>query len=168
MIKNIICLSVLLLPGCADTLNYGHSDFGCNGIPGGKACVSTEDAYNDSNGDLSASAWKHSDKEKDKHTSDGVKKHAKHVVKQKIILPDNHDPMPIRTPAKVMRIWVAPWEDSNGDLHMASLVYTEIQKRRWIVGEKVGDGGTGGNVFPLFVRQAGSVEPNKVKGEKRR
>lgn len=40
---------------------------------------------------------------------------------------------PLRTPAKVMRIWIAPWEDRHGDLVMASHVYTEIEGRRWRV-----------------------------------
>lgn len=42
--------------------------------------------------------------------------------------------LPIRTPAQVMRIWVAPWENAEGDLMMSGLVYTEVQKRRWQVG----------------------------------
>ena len=42
--------------------------------------------------------------------------------------------VPIRTQAGVMRVWVAPWEDKNGDLHLASEVFTEIEPRRWEVG----------------------------------
>ncbi len=44
-------------------------------------------------------------------------------------------PIPIRTPAVVMRIWIAPWEDAKGDLNYTGLVYTEIEPRRWVVGE---------------------------------
>ena len=42
-----------------------------------------------------------------------------------------------RVPAMVMRIWVAPWTDVAGDLHMPSYVYTEIAGRRWSVGGDV-------------------------------
>ena len=42
------------------------------------------------------------------------------------------DPVPVRTPAQVMRIWVAPYVDTNGDLVAPGFVYTEIEPRRWI------------------------------------
>lgn len=45
-------------------------------------------------------------------------------------------PIPIRTPAKVMRIWIAPFEDQTGDLVMPGFVYTEIEPRRWVIGEE--------------------------------
>lgn len=42
------------------------------------------------------------------------------------------DPVPVRTPSQVMRIWVAPYVDTNGDLVAPGFVYTEIEPRRWI------------------------------------
>ena len=44
------------------------------------------------------------------------------------------DPLAKRLPAKVMRIWIAPWEDSRGDLHAPGYLYTEIEPRRWTIG----------------------------------
>jgi len=44
------------------------------------------------------------------------------------------DPLALRMPAQVMRIWIAPWEDSRGDLHAPGYVYTEIEPRRWTLG----------------------------------
>lgn len=41
---------------------------------------------------------------------------------------------PVRTAARVMRIWVAPYEDAKGDLHAPGFVYTEIEPRRWAYG----------------------------------
>lgn len=41
-------------------------------------------------------------------------------------------PVPVRTPAMVMRIWVASYEDVNGDLIAPGYVYTEIEPRRWV------------------------------------
>lgn len=46
-------------------------------------------------------------------------------------------PMPIRSQAKVMRIWIAPWEDSVGDLNASGYIYTELEARRWNVGERL-------------------------------
>lgn len=42
------------------------------------------------------------------------------------------EPVPVRTPAQIMRIWVAPYVDTNGDLVAPGFVYTEIEPRRWI------------------------------------
>jgi hypothetical protein len=44
------------------------------------------------------------------------------------------DPLARRLPAKVMRIWIAPWEDSRGDLHAPGYLYTKIEPRRWTIG----------------------------------
>ena len=45
---------------------------------------------------------------------------------------------PIRLPPRIIRMWVAPWEDGDGDLHQPSYIYSEIspKKGRWLFGEK--------------------------------
>ena len=50
-------------------------------------------------------------------------------------MPKIDDPTPIRTPSKVMRIWVAPWEDADGDLNVSGFVFTELEQRRWMIGK---------------------------------
>jgi conjugal transfer pilus assembly protein TraV len=40
---------------------------------------------------------------------------------------------PIRTQSKVLRIWIAPWEDSDGDLHDQSYVYVVADTGRWVI-----------------------------------
>lgn len=63
--------------------------------------------------------------------------------------------LPIRTPATVMRVWIAPWIDGNDDLMMSGYVYTEIKKRRWMIGEPTVDERTGNfNAYPMV-----SVQP---------
>ena len=62
-------------------------------------------------------------------------------------LPDK--PIPIRTPSQVMRIWVAPYVDVNGDLQAPGFVYTEIEPRRWIMKTQSGDGSFGNAFAPL-------------------
>jgi conjugal transfer pilus assembly protein TraV len=42
--------------------------------------------------------------------------------------------LPLRTPAEVMRIWIAPWVTSDGDLMMSGYVMTELRERTWQVG----------------------------------
>lgn len=53
-----------------------------------------------------------------------------------VAVPRIEQPVPIRTQAKVMRIWMASWEDDDGDLHADGYLYTEIESRRWNLGER--------------------------------
>ena len=39
----------------------------------------------------------------------------------------------IRSEATVIRIWIAPYEDNDGDLHEASRVYLQIDSGRWLI-----------------------------------
>lgn len=48
-------------------------------------------------------------------------------------MPDK--PVPVRTPAQVMRVWIAPWENTDGDLVTPGYLYTEIEPRRWVLGD---------------------------------
>jgi len=44
---------------------------------------------------------------------------------------------PIRIQPRVVRLWLAPWEDSDGDLNMGGFIFTEVAgKRKWVLGEK--------------------------------
>jgi conjugal transfer pilus assembly protein TraV len=56
------------------------------------------------------------------------------VVSASTGLSSPEDPLALRVPARVMRIWIAPWEDSRGDLHAPGYLYTEIEPRRWTLG----------------------------------
>ena len=42
---------------------------------------------------------------------------------------------PLRSPAQVMRIWIAPWEDSDGDLHDQSYLYVVANPGHWELGQ---------------------------------
>lgn len=39
----------------------------------------------------------------------------------------------IRSEPTVIRIWIAPYEDTDGDLHEASRVYLQIDSGRWLI-----------------------------------
>lgn len=45
--------------------------------------------------------------------------------------------MPIRTPVKVLRVWIAPWEDKDGDLRDQSYVYLALNESRWQIGHNL-------------------------------
>ena len=118
-----------LLSGCA-------AHYGCKGMPDDPQCLSTTDAYQVTDNALPAPVKLESE------TVDG-KAHPPHSPRAPSVMPAQvrqpvpkiDDPTPIRTPAQVMRIWIAPWEDSDGDLMVSNYVYTELEPRRWLIGK---------------------------------
>lgn len=80
----------------------------------------------------------------------------------------NDESRPIRIPPMILRIWTAPWEDQDGDLHKAGYIYSEITppRGRWIIGERNVESGTG----YIAPHRAGEVvtEPDHIdKGQKK-
>jgi conjugal transfer pilus assembly protein TraV len=39
----------------------------------------------------------------------------------------------IRSEPTLIRIWIAPWEDADGDLHSDSYVYLQVDSGRWLI-----------------------------------
>ncbi|WPL15731.1 conjugal transfer protein TraV [Thiorhodovibrio winogradskyi] len=71
-------------------------------------------------------------------------------------------PTPTRGPAQVLRIWIAPWEDSAGNLHGASHVFTEVVPRRWQLASAT-ETATSTVLTPLQIepRQVSRPEPSR-------
>lgn len=42
-------------------------------------------------------------------------------------------PAALRSPPRVLRLWIAPWEDADGDLHEASVVHVLVDAGRWLI-----------------------------------
>lgn len=149
----LITAAVILVitSGCTSFLSVGSPKFACNGLPEGEKCMSTRDIYeatNDGNVPLKMEGEEDDQAKKKTKKSSKAKKETDEnvqvvsvpgvtdVVVDNYVAPRLPDrPIPIRTPAQVMRIWVAPWEDDNGDLITNGYVYTEIEPRRWVIGQ---------------------------------
>ena len=131
-------VAMTMLGGCA----VGSQDFSCPDVPTGMACTSTRDVYDRTEGaDVAAEAQ--SDQDEVASTSGDTantdqsmngqpqKRRQRQTARAPV---RQQKQLPIREPSQVMRIWVAPWEDEGGNLHMSGLIYTEIVKRRWSIG----------------------------------
>lgn len=42
-------------------------------------------------------------------------------------------PTALRSEARVLRLWIKPWEDSDGALHDQGFVYLQVDSGRWLV-----------------------------------
>ncbi|MEI7870007.1 MAG: TraV family lipoprotein [Candidatus Methylumidiphilus sp.] len=126
------------------------TQYGCKGLPEDPACLSAVEAYQVT--DKASTTFRPSQNNAPKlekqaaSTSLGSASTLESESGQASSAIDNRrtksapvpkidDPTPIRTPSKVMRIWVAPWEDSDGDLNVSGYLFTELEPRRWMVGK---------------------------------
>lgn len=161
--------------GCS-ALNTGEEEFSCSGMPGSIYCASARDVYEATNDGVVPSPMKKDDaynedcsdcvrsedvnpdlkSGEEKAPSNEVRQNRKTlaVTDDELInnyvapaLPDKL--IPIRTPSQVMRIWVAPYVDKNGDLQAPGFVYTEIEPRRWIMKTRQDDGVSSTAFAPL-------------------
>jgi len=146
MIRVIGLLGCVFLSGCA---TFKNDNYGCTGLPTGVRCTAARDLYDVTNGGEvpRANALK-TRKTNDRDPEvNNIKKYdevggtRERTITDPVIdtfvtpnLPNR--PIPIRTPAQVMRIWVASWEDtSTGALIAPGYIYTEIEPRRWVIGK---------------------------------
>jgi len=142
----ILFLVFLLAAGCS-TLNPYNNDFDCKGYPEGVNCTSAREVYR-------LTDYKESLTHEDRDDKKG-KKNPK-MLQNEIPPPPvmgnpgadppataasavqgmpYDGPLPLRTSAQVMRIWIAPWESQDGVLNMATYMYSEVVERKWAVGE---------------------------------
>jgi len=158
ILKLIIIAITVIVQGCSI---FGKSEFDCKGGVDGVRCLSARQVYQ---------ATESSDYVKTKDESEGehektwffglFNKSQRSNNKDQVITNGNRQdsqvsvpridqPVPIRTQAKVMRIWMSPWEDDDGDLHADGFMYTEIESRRWNLGDRFKSPGSA--ISPLSV-----------------
>jgi len=114
-------VAIVLLSGCASVFSTGgSSEFTCPGMPKGVICKTPRQVY-----DIS--------------TSKPVKgKRSFNPGPVEVTMSgmgENSEPVPVLEQARVMRIWIAPWHDSNNDLHWPGLIFTKIKGNDWAIGE---------------------------------
>ena len=150
----------MVVSGCSSLTNIGESEYSCPS-PDGVKCKSTVEIYEMThNGNVPEPDEVNGRKSKKRAPSgkttaktdgsDTEGREGSEELKNSQVRSDNvidtyvaprlpDRPIPIRTPAHVMRIWIAPWEDTNGDLNTTGYMYTEVEERRWVIGESNAD-----------------------------
>ena len=145
---------LLLLGGCATS---GKTDFECPATAGG-ACMSANAIYQaTNNADAVNAPQPTQDGEQGADHQFAGQERVVEVVGGPVPTPTIRDPTPIREPARVMRIWIAPWEDLRGNLMVSNYVYTEVETRRWSIGGTAMDNSAAA-LHPLQVEQRNPPE----------
>lgn len=146
--------TILVLSGCASTLNTAsNSTFGC-GLPKGQTCKTPTAVYNSTHGTGQQTQYDTPVGNNSTKSTTAPAKGGGVVSTQggtNIVLGGHihsavNGPRPVREPAQIVRIWIAPWVDASDTLHLAQYQFAEVQPRTWTVGleEKKG----GGYVIP--------------------
>lgn len=122
-------IAALTLTGCAGDLSGvgGSPTYGCQ-APKGTVCTSVSGVYaNSLSGDRSP-VWSILPTDASIATTDKSAASSAPAIESP---PSPKSPDGLRTAPHVLRLWIAPWEDSDGDLHEASIVHVLVNSGQW-------------------------------------
>lgn len=120
---------LMLNTGCA-------TKYGCSGMPDGARCTPTTEIYEQTHhGQLPTPSGDGAGSNDTTQGTRSTRQTDSSVMPPYLVPYLATAQVPIRTPAQVMRIWIAPYEDRNRDLHVPGLVYTDIEERKWLLGD---------------------------------
>ena len=118
----------LALSGCASTLSGvgGADGYACK-APEGALCTSVSGVYANSTQGLPKPAQP--PKTKSPPAAPAIYGASSIAPGGPATVPGNS----IRSNPRVLRLWIAPWEDADGDLHEAALVHVVVDTGRWLI-----------------------------------
>lgn len=140
----LILAAAGVVSGCASSLNTaGKADYACPGMPSGVVCKTPAAVYKSTHQEPAATefdvpigktvsipaAAPAAAQQAPRNIEEGV------LVQPLASSPRINGPRPVREPAQVARIWIAPWVDKSDNLHLATIHYTEVRPRTWTVGK---------------------------------
>ena len=141
-----LLFSIIAIGGCT----YGQNDFNCSSGDENAMCASTRTIYKATDGDIreNETITYVKDGEKQQITLQELSdlKSGESKISENSSTSSDSNRVPfafsydgdvLRTDVKVLRIWIAPFIDEHDDLNLSTLVYTDIEKRKWQVGKKV-------------------------------
>ena len=117
----------LALSGCVNLSGYDAADkFACK-APDGVLCESMTGIYaNAKENNLPGQRVTHAG-------GAGVAKSVVPAAQSGVITKPIYSGTPVRTAPRVLRLWFAPWEDQDGDLHDQNYVYMQVDTGRWLI-----------------------------------
>lgn len=162
---SLVVISTAVLSGCGSVLNTaGSGEYGCPGMPNGVICKTPAAVYKSTHLDPVPTPFDTPIGQTMTQASSSSAVNA--PLTDQSAAKTTSGPRPVREPAKVARIWIAPWVDKQDNLHLAQIHYTEVKPRTWTVGKpEVASGG--GYVIPhrAYEKIPATPEPKVDSGE---
>ena len=129
----------LMSAGCSSFsgLSGSKSELACK-APDGVICTSVSGIY--ANSLAEALPGQQQPKSQDKPSQDAGSKDPRddatmpppaYFSPRDLATPNSGDP--IRMAPLVLRVWIAPWEDTEGDLHDQHYLYTVVHQGKWLI-----------------------------------
>ena len=109
----LLLLCVPVFQGCS-LFGVGEAEYACP-EPGKGVCKSARQVYKDTGTPIAA----------------GTITPASVIKTEPDPMLVTPEPIPNRTPAQILRIWIAPWVDKQGNWHSGGVVMTDIAPRDW-------------------------------------
>ena len=128
-----VCL-LLHLAACMNMSGLGgDSKYACK-APDGVACDSVSGTYaNALHNNLPSQQAQRSARRQKEASEDSLPR-----TKGRATFPATTDasgiavaPGPLRTQARILRLWIKPWEDADGDLYDQGYVYVQVDNGQW-------------------------------------
>ncbi len=121
-----LAILAVLVSGCSST-----PDYACK-APDGTTCKSITEVYQETDGEL---------RRKPIYSGDGSQENTITSYKpslaseRTVSLPKIKPGDPVRVEPRILRIWLAPWEDEDGVFYDQSYIYAIIDRGRWLVSQ---------------------------------
>lgn len=166
----LILGTALSMTGCASWFTIGESEYSCQMVGEGTKCTNSWDIYKLTNGGKTPSEIKKEQEDSNKTdsengaTDDNTTNNTEtqgtnDYVIDNFVTPNlPNRPVPVRTPAIVMRVWFSPYTDADGNFVVPGYSYIEIEPRKWTLG--VHNTGTSNSASRVF-------EPLKTQSVKK-
>lgn len=162
--KLLVLVGIGAITGCS-TLGYGHQDTHCEESPDAPNCQGPIENYEDTETTDHIPSTQEEEAELEEEEK-RVRELAALENRAAPVEPPMMDrTRPIRRPAKVLRIWVAPWVGESDQLNMPGYIYAEVEQRRWMIGEERPESAAGGNIHPLQVEPGASEKYGNEDGD---
>lgn len=128
----------LAMAGCMNFsgLSGSKKEFQCK-APDGVLCTSVSGIYANSLEDnlpalkLEKANFASSSQGKERAQASDATDTGRTFSPRALDAPNSGDPL--RIPPLVLRVWVAPWEDADGDFNDQQYIYTVVHNGRWMV-----------------------------------
>ncbi len=117
-------LVVISIGGCSST-----PDYGCK-APDGTTCKSISEVYRATEGD----ARRKSPYIDERSQADATYQPAL-AGERTVTLPKIKPGDPLRVEPRILRVWLAPWEDEDGVFYDQSYIYVIVDHGRWLVSQ---------------------------------
>ena len=149
--RNLQLLFITALIGAISGCSVGQNDFNCSAGDENALCGSARTIYQATDGDLKTkdTLIYIKDGEKKQVTLKELNKSQESDKDHAFLISEISNPKAnslgiphtfsydgdvLRKDVRVMRVWIAPFVDANDNLHMSSMVYTDIAQRSWELG----------------------------------